>query len=465
MAHQMGLVNIILGTKDIPTIRNYTAAGSQTADDTGMRYTDSGTTTVTASSSFDNSCKPYSSTGYWYIVKGNTMGNTFTKTFKSVSTVNTEWEYADVSVNQGNYLGITVCNDKIKRLCYKFTAVFDYTGTSQSFKLPVKGCMTMQCWGASGASIPIAEGNYPINTAGGKGGYVTGSINSIPRSTMLYIYVGGKGEILQAELAEKQTFNGGGGCRGFDTQYANIYADPHLSGQGGGATDIRFIKHRLGAWGYKNGEDTQEQYYIEDIGEVDESMHTRLLVAAGGGGANRYCYWLEPNTHYGDSEGGAAGGLIGYGGKTAACSNTRIDLATNTTGGTQTSGGDGWKYNGAYDYTNNGKFGYGGVWGSFGGGGGGYYGGGAGGSGSCVVGSGSGGSSYVSGHGGCVPLIYEGEAYTFSSPEIWDGQGYKWNSSSATANRGFPNTAGSGNENGHSGNGYAKIILTTPVDD
>lgn len=198
---------------------------------------------------------------------------------------------------------------------------------------------------------------------------------------------------------------------------------------------------------------------------LDGSMSARLLVAAGGGGANRYAYWQDPNTHYGDSDGGAAGGLAGYGGKTSACFTDRIDLATNTTGGTQTSGGNGWKYNGAYSNSNNGKFGYGGVFGTFGGGGGGYYGGGAGGSNSCVVGSGAGGSSYVSGHGGCSTLSYGGNTYTFSSPEIWDGLGYKWNSSAATSTRGFPNTAGTANENGHSGNGYAKIILTTPTND
>ena len=130
-------------------------------------------------------------------------------------------------------------------------------------------------------------------------------------------------------------------------------------------------------------------------------------------------------------------------------------LISRSTGGTQSSGG--------YSVYYYGGFGYGGS--GYGGGGGGYYGGGSGGSNNSVISSGGGGSSYVSGHGGCTSLSYGGNTYTFSSPEIWDGLGYKWNNTTATATRGFPTTSGSGTENGHSGNGYAKITMTTPYND
>lgn len=348
----------------------------------------------------------------------------------------------------------------------RFPLLFSYTGTCQAFKLPVKGTMTMQCWGASGGSLSIAENNYPTNTVGGNGGYTEGIISGINHYTELYVYVGAQGKSMSADCIH-QTFNGGGGSRGFDRDnYDDIYADPHTTSQGGGATDIRLLMHTIGTWGYLNENvSISEQGFIEDNGLTDESLYTRLIVAGGGGGANRYAYWDSPNMHYGDSEGGAAGGLKGYGGKTAACSGTRIEPATNSTGGTQTAGGDGWKYNGTYSLSNNGQYGYGGIYGTFGGGGGGYYGGGTGGSNICVVGSGAGGSSYVSGHGGCSTLTYSGKTYTFTSPEIWDGLGYKWNNSAATSTRGFPNTAGSGTENGHIGNGYAKITLITPVND
>ena len=311
MKHKMGLVKITLGTKSVPTTRTYSASGTQPADATGMKYTDSSEkTTVTASSSFDTSCKPYTSDGYWYIVRGSTTSNTYTKTFKSVTTVNTDWEYANVSVNQGSFLNINVSNTYIKRLCYKFTALFSFTGTCQAFKLPVKGTMTMQCWGASGGSLSIAENNYPTNTVGGNGGYTEGIISGINHYTELYVYVGAQGKSMSADCIH-QTFNGGGGSRGFDRDnYDDIYADPHTTSQGGGATDIRLLMHTIGTWGYLNENvSISEQGFIEDNGLTDESLYTRLIVAGGGGGANRHAYWGSPNTHYGDSEGGAAGGL------------------------------------------------------------------------------------------------------------------------------------------------------------
>ena len=439
MVHKMGLVKITLGTKSVPTTRNYSASGSQAADATGMKYTDSGTTTVTASNSFDTSCSPYSSLGYWYIVRGSKTGTSYTKTFKSVTTVNTDWEYADVSVNEGNFQEITIQNNYIKRLCYKFTAVFSCTQTCQEFKLPVKGTMTIQCWGAKGATLPGATASNIYKSAsanllsGGNGGYVSGSISTLEHYRILYIYVGKQG---MANVNAK-TFNGGGSC----LVVKNVSTDVHASGQGGGATDIRLAKHSYGSWGYKMEND--EMF-------IDDSFCSRLIVAGGGGSADQYVAYTgaiaESNSHGGD-----AGGLKGYSGNKAGTS-TYWSTLTVAGGGTQTSVGVGGS-NGGYGV---------GADNSFGGGGGGYYGGGGGGSVNGCTSSGAGGSSYVSGHGGCTSLSYGGKTYTFSSPEIWDGLGYKWNSSAATSTRGFPTTSGSSTENGHSGDGYAKITMTTP---
>jgi len=314
--------------------------------------------------------------------------------------------------------------------------------------------MTMQCWGAQGADLPGWSGGRSATHDGGLGGYVTGNISSLSHYQMLYIYVGCQGKTLVNVSTVVRSFNGGGGFSNSSEPSTNI----HAAGQGGGATDIRLTQHTLGTWGfYKDYEND------EDKGVGDASFSSRLIVAAGGGGANQYATYGP--TAYGESGGGDAGGLKGYPGLTAEHGgSTRIAGSHNATGGTQTGGGTGWRYNATLDNSENGSFGWGGT-GNFGGGGGGYYGGGSGGNIGSLVGSGAGGSSYVSGHGGCSTLTYSGKTYTFTSPEIWDGLGYKWNNSAATSTRGFPNTAGSGTENGHTGNGYAKITLITPEND
>lgn len=281
---------------------------------------------------------------------------------------------------------------------------------------------------------------------GGLGGYVMGTISSLSHYQMLYIYVGQQG----SECVKSFTFNGGGGC------VVRDLSNVHAAGQGGGGTDIRLTQHTNGTWGVKVIKD--EDYLYE--GEGDASFDSRLLVAGGGGGGNRYA---QGSSVRGSSIGGDAGGLKGYSGNASGASDP-LPKITAPTGGTQTGGGTGGFWNGSIYYSYNGSWGYG-NYGNFGGAGGGYYGGGSGCDGGSAVSSGAGGSSYVSGHGGCSTLTYSGKTYTFTSPEIWDGLGYKWNSSAATSTRGFPNTAGSGTENGHTGNGYAKITLITPVND
>ena len=241
MRHKMGLVKITLRTKSVPTLRTYSASGTQAADASGMKYTDSSDqTNVTASSSFDSSCNPYTSGGYWYIVRGSTTSNTYTKTFKSVTTVNTDWEYADVSVNQGKYLNITIENNYIKRSFYKFTALFswsgtgsDYsTGTVQSFKLPLHGNCVYECWGARGGNTP---GNASL--IGGYGGYTKGSA-AFAKDTQLYAYVGGVGSSTNAGSVQggSATMYNEGGWNGGGKSGNN--SNRHIGAGGGGAARI-----------------------------------------------------------------------------------------------------------------------------------------------------------------------------------------------------------------------------------
>ena len=180
-------------------------------------------------------------------------------------------------------------------------------------------------------------------------------------------------------------------------------------------------------------------------------------MVAGGGGSN-------DGTDYG----GNAGGLIGY-------SSSR-DRWTNT-GGSQVSGG-------VYqrgDACGMGSFGVGSTCGATGGGG--YYGGaGA----NHSDGSGSGGSSFISGHLGSVAVnsatdtsprkdssdnvctaesaktditcSYHYSGMKFTNTKMIDGSGYVWTNDVTTEQTGMPTTNDPDKtEMGHRGNGYAKI--------
>ena len=193
---------------------------------------------------------------------------------------------------------------------------------------------------------------------------------------------------------------------------------------GGGATDVRLV---AGAW--------------NDI----NSLRSRIMVAGGSG--------------YTSSELlGAGGGLVGYDGNKSGGS----------TGGTQTSVG-------AKDNSNYADSSFGVANGGCPGGNGYYPGGGA----TCVNGSG-GGSSYISGHTGCVAITsasdttpksgcttgttnnscsihYSGKKFT--NTVMIDGAGYKWTNVKG-AKESMPDLTGfSPIKTGNIGYGFAKITL------
>ncbi len=225
------------------------------------------------------------------------------------------------------------------------TALYGYTGTSQTFTAPQTGTYKIELWGAQGGT----NGTY----IGGKGAYTTGEI-SLSKGETLYVYIGGEGEANNT-ITNIGGYNGGGysGNNGGAKSYG-----------GGGATDIRLTS---GTWN-----DTT-------------SLASRLMVASGGGGA------VSDTAKVG----GAGGALIGAEGTT----NSNSQYATNqypAGGGTQTSAGR------AVDSSKTGSFGYAtqiisNSWG--GGGGSGYYGGATG-----FGRTGGGGSSYISGYTGCVAI-------------------------------------------------------------
>lgn len=286
--------------------------------------------------------------------------------------------------------------------------------------------------------------------SGGLGGYVKGTTsNKLPVNDAYYIFVGQYGGLSDASHKDltngAKKFNGGGGNYWTGTSY-----NSGCGGCGGGASDVRIVQAP------NTGQDWSNS----------ASLNSRILVAGGGGGAASW---------YNTCVGGAGGGLIGYEGAFSGSngSHSYDSRMTASTGGTQTDGGIGWKWDGSMLNTAAGSFGIGGTspnvsskgWRS--GGGGGWYGGGSGGptNGEGCVGSAAGGSSYIAGHPGCKgsdgnkgsKLTINGKDYSFTDRKMIDGNNLLWDGDQ---------TEGSGSEtipvkpSGSSdNNGYCRITL------
>ncbi|WP_317896714.1 T9SS type A sorting domain-containing protein [Aurantibacillus circumpalustris] len=235
------------------------------------------------------------------------------------------------------------------------TYTFSYTGSAQTVAVQA-GSYSIECWGADGGD----GGDLAAYIgSGGKGGYSNG-VYSVATPTILYIYVGEKGQSTNTTGAAIVTaaggWNGGGG--GFNGSSGSYY-----KGGGGGGTDVRT---------------TQNTTYLN-----------RVIVAGGGGGGGGAA--SAPYIGIGGNGGGTSGqdGILGS-----------SQTTHNGLGGTQSAGGVGGVY-GSTSIGVTGGFGLGGDGGSIsgnvypaGGGGGGWYGGGGG---ATQGGSGGGGSGYIGG--------------------------------------------------------------------
>ena len=303
---------------------------------------------------------------------------------------------------------------------------YDYTGGVQSFTTPCDGMYKLETWGAEGGT---GYSTY-INTAysyGGLGAYVSGDI-LLEYNKKLYIFVGEKGRNgTTVRVNFDSTIAGGWNGGGYGVQRYNYNSYVHNSGSGGGSTDIRLVNDN---WNNFN------------------SLKSRIMVAAGGGGGSG---------HEGISPGGIAGGLIG------GSASNYSGYWTIQTGASQSSGGysNGNGNNGEFGIGANGYLGSGSA-----GGGGGYYGGGAG-----AWGAASGGSSFISGHNGCdaidelsssSSIKHTGQSIHYSGLKFTntimiDGAGYDWTTARGSY-VGQPQPNGT-TSTGHSGNGYARITL------
>jgi hypothetical protein len=258
------------------------------------------------------------------------------------------------------------------------------------------GVYQFECYGASGG--------ISGNGAGGYGAYVSGNI-TLNSTQRMFLFIGARGYIANWQ----QSFNGGG--RG----------KSNCGSSGGGSTDIRLVNST----------------------ELD-GLVSRIIVAAAGGGGTSY---------NGGARGGNAGIFTGEDGKISSGPSYTVSVSK---GGSVSAGGSGGRcvthetscYSQFHAF--NGGFGFGGdstTDGFAGGGGSGYFGGGGGALTYDKVGSGAGGSSYISGYSG------------FHSFKVENGQLKDTNSEKHSSGFIFDNIdLKSGSETKYVGDG--KVIIT-----
>ena len=242
--------------------------------------------------------------------------------------------------------------------------------TPKSYEIKLqRGLYRIECYGASGGHKELSEGS--------KGAYVSWYL-LLRAARKFFLYVGECGK----PNSVLRSFNGGGAAY-FSSKHKKTTSS---ACSGGGATDIRLISDSEGEF---------------------ESLKSRIMVAAGGGGESNY---NSQGTLNNPKKGGDGGIIQGSGGDYSLCTNCDAIVGhTKAVGGSQTDGGTAGGGS-SYGWGNDGEFGKGGsanespnYWPS-GGGGGGYFGGGAGGVSTNCLGNGAGGSSFVSGLNGCKAL-------------------------------------------------------------
>ena len=261
-----------------------------------------------------------------------------------------EYSGFKVDYNNGNF------SDVKKGTCEENNSFeFAYTGSVQEFIVPVDGVYNIELWGAGGG---LANSTFAANyDHAGYGAYTSGDIY-LKSGETLYIYVGQKGNqgVNGSSSRSAATYNGGGAGAGASD-------NDDSSGSGGGATDVRLV---AGEWNSQS------------------SLVSRIMVAAGGAGA--------PLIGKGNSfHGGHGGGLTGAGNlyrwENALVSDTDLH-ATQTSGYSLGIGQDAIL----------------GIGCAGSGAGGGYWGGRTQQYTSSCGSHGGGGSSYISGHTGCVAI-------------------------------------------------------------
>ena len=172
----------------------------------------------------------------------------FSKAVCDNDEVNYYWDIDNWGLYINNFSNKMKCNLYFVNYSGQTTFDFDYTGSEQTFIVPVSGTYRLETWGAQGGSV----GDF----AGGFGGYSTGIIK-FNQSEKLYINIGGSGNT----GSNIGGYNGGGSIRSNGIEYESDFGR-----SGGGATHIA-IKSGI-------------------LSTLEEHRDTIVMVSSGGGGAN-----------------------------------------------------------------------------------------------------------------------------------------------------------------------------------
>ena len=262
MAHSMGLAVLNLKSKEVPVKRTFTTnnftyyhtelEGRVTKEPAASEYTDATKKqSVEASTEFNGNIPFLAQTTdkrYVQIVKPNVAA-----TFKAADETKkprTAWgslKSYSFNVDKSKVVAKDITSDAD---FYNLARLFEYKGSTESFKVPVDGTYTLECWGAGESQGGKSQGDYQA-----------------PKDKILYICVGGKGTEGNRVSIGIGGYNGGGNG---GTAVINEKGQPLKRGDGGsGATHICL----------KNG-------VLKDLKTAYDN--NQLLMVAGGQGGAQY---------------------------------------------------------------------------------------------------------------------------------------------------------------------------------
>ena len=226
MAHSMGLAVLNLKSKDVPVKRTFKTnnftyyhtelEGRVTTEPAASEYTDAtAKQSVEASSEFNGNIPFMAQTTdkrYVQIVKPNVPA-----TFKAEDETKkprTAWgslKSYSFNVDKNQVVAKDITSDAD---FYYLARLFSYKKSTESFKVPVDGTYTLECWGAGESQGGKSQGDYQAQ-----------------KGTTLYICVGGQGIKGTVSIVGKGGYNGGG-------DGGKAYGKLTHGGGGSGATHI-----------------------------------------------------------------------------------------------------------------------------------------------------------------------------------------------------------------------------------
>lgn len=226
MEHQVGLAVLNLKEKGIAKYRQFTDNSYMYYYGTGStaptNFQSIGTETLRASNNFAGN-KPYivpSENKCLQIIPFNQE-----LSFKAKdqdSSPRTAWGYDKAYSVTPKSSSPVVTDITVDAEYYKLARLFEYKRSTESFKVPVDGTYTLECWGAGESQGGKSQGDYQA-----------------PKNQVLYICVGGKGSEGDRAQIGIGGYNGGGNG---GSAVVNDKGQPLKRGDGGsGATHICLV--------------------------------------------------------------------------------------------------------------------------------------------------------------------------------------------------------------------------------